>query len=224
MEGMTLIDLHTHTTISSGCSVLEPEDLIEAARRRGLDAICVTDHYFIEGANVTQRLGREMEFPVFRGVEARTNLGDMLVFGYYRDIPEGISLQDLCWYVHEVGGLVFAAHPFHTGGGPSLTLAFQERGRDLREDWDRVEVLRELDGVETLNGQVEADVNAQARALARELGVPGVGGSDAHAAHMVGSAATRFARSVRSEADLLAALKDGSYSPLRLRGRDGGGP
>jgi len=214
----TLIDLHSHTTISSGCSVLEPKELIETARCRGLDAVCVTDHFSIEGANVTQQLGQDMGFPVFRGVEARTSLGDMLVFGYYRDIPEGISLEDLCWYVHEVGGLVFAAHPFHTGGGPSLTLGFQERGYDLKEDWDRVEVLQELDGVETANGQVGADANAQAETLARRLDVPGIGGSDAHAADMVGRAATRFARSVRSDADLVAALRGEDYLAVRLRG------
>jgi len=211
----TLIDLHTHTTISSGCSVMEPRELIDAARRRGLDGVCVTDHYAIEGANVTQRLGREMGFPIFRGVEARTDLGDMLVFGYYQDIPAGIPLPDLCWYVHEVGGLVFAAHPFHVSGGPSLTLGFRGRGWRLSEDWRRVDLLRELDGVETVNGQVPEQANVKASELADRLAVPGVGGSDAHAAHMVGTAATCFPRTVASDADLLAALKEGGYSPVR---------
>jgi len=211
-----LIDLHTHTTVSSGCSIMRPEELIEAARRRDVDAVCVTDHFSIEGANVTQRLGRERGFPVFRAVEARTNWGDMLVFGYYRDIPEGISLDDLCRSVHEAEGLVFVAHPFHTGGGPSLTLSFQDRGLDLETDWDQVRALGAVDGVETLNGNVHPDDNARARALACGLEVPGIGGSDAHAVHMVGSAATRFSRPIRSDADLVAALKGGEYRPVRL--------
>ena len=216
MERGTLIDLHTHTTISSGCSVMEPQALIEAANREDLDAICVTDHFFIKGANVTKALGRDIGFPVLRGVEARTDLGDMLVFGYYRDIPEGISLEDLCRYVHEVGGLVFAAHPFHTRGGPSLVLEFSKRGLDLNADWHRVDVLRELDGVETINGQVGDDANVQAEALAHDLRVPGIAGSDAHAVDMVGTAATRFAQPVRSDAELVAALKSGDYEALRL--------
>lgn len=211
-----MVDLHTHTTISSGCSVLEPEALIEAARRDGLDAVCVTDHFSVEGANATQSLGRDVGFPVFRGVEARTNLGDMLVFGYYQDIPQGISLEDLCWYVHEVGGLVFAAHPFHTRGGPSLVLEFRERGLDLLADWHRVEILQELDGVETVNGQVERDANEQAQLLAHHLHVPGIGGSDAHAVDMVGTAGTRFAKPVRSDSELVAALKSGDYQALLL--------
>lgn len=195
---------------------MSPEGLIEAARRRELDAVCVTDHFSVEGANVTQDLARKVDYPVFRAVEARTDWGDMLVFGYYRDIPEGISLQDLCWFVHEVGGLVFVAHPFHTRGGPSLTLAFRGRGLDLETDWDQVSVLKELDGVETLNGNVSPEDNAAARRLARRLGVPGIGGSDAHAVDMVGSAATRFSATIRSDADLVGALKTGDYTPVRL--------
>ena len=211
-----LIDLHTHTTVSSGCSVMSPEGLIEAARRRALDAVCVTDHFSIEGANATQDLARKMDFPVFRAVEARTDWGDMLVFGIYRDIPEGISLHDLCRIVHEVGGLIFVAHPFHTGGGPSLTLSFRGRGLDLETDWDQVGVLKELDGVETLNGNVSAEDNAAARRLARRLGVPGIGGSDAHAVGMVGSAATRFSSPIGSDAELVSALRGGEYAPVRL--------
>jgi hypothetical protein len=211
-----LIDLHTHTTVSSGCSIMSPEGLIDAARRRALDAVCVTDHFSIEGANVTQDLAREKDFPVFRAVEARTDWGDMLVFGYYQDIPEGISLQDLCWFVHEVGGLVFVAHPFHRGGGPSLTLSFEARGLDLETDWEQVGVLEELDGVETLNGNVSARDNGAARRLARRLGVPGIGGSDAHAVGMVGSAATRFSSPIGSDAELVSALRDGEYAPVRL--------
>jgi hypothetical protein len=211
-----LIDLHTHTTVSSGCSIMSPEGLIEAARHREVDAVCVTDHFSIEGANVTQDLARKLDYPVFRAVEARTDWGDMLVFGYYQDIPEGISLQDLCWFAHEVGGLVFVAHPFHRGGGPSLTLSFEGRGLDLETDWDEVGVLKELDGVETLNGNVSDHDNARAVTLARRLGVPGIGGSDAHAVGMVGSAATRFSSPVGSDAELVVALRIGEYAPVRL--------
>ena len=149
-----LIDLHNHTSVSSPCSLLSTEELIETARVSGLDGICITDHLLIEGAEVAQEYGRKVNFPVFRGVEARSLFGDMLVFGFYKDIPEGISLDDLCWYVHEVGGVLFAAHPFHTTGGANLYASIQEQGLDLETDWDKLGVLRQLDGVETVNGQV----------------------------------------------------------------------
>lgn len=212
-----LIDLHTHTTVSSGCSTMSPEGLINSARRRGLDAVCVTDHYAVEGADVTQALGRHMGYPVFRGVEARTDVGDMLVFGYYRDIPPGISLEDLCSIVHEAGGLIFAAHPFHRGGGPSLALRLRQRGLDLRTDWSQAGVLDELDGVETCNARVSAEANRHAQELAAHLGVPGIGGSDAHAVDTVGSVATRFPGPVGTDAGLVAALRAGHYEPVRLQ-------
>lgn len=212
-----LIDMHNHTKVSSGCSILEPKDLIEAARAAGLDAVCVTEHFLLEGATVTQALGRKLGFPVFRGVEARSAMGDMLVYGYHKDIPEGISLDDLCWYVHEAGGVVFAAHPYHTTGGWNLYAAMQGSGLDLDADWDKLPVLRELDGIETVNGNVADENNAKAAALAARLGVPGIGGSDAHATHMVGRAATEFGRPIWTEADLVAALKAGAYRAVRLR-------
>ena len=213
---MMLVDLHTHTTVSSGCSVMSPEGLIEAARGRGLHGVCVTDHYAIKGAEVTQALGRKMGYPVFRGVEARTDLGDMLVFGYHRDVPEGIRLDALCRMVHQVGGLVFAAHPFHTGGGPSLVQALRHRGLDLETGWNEIETLWALDGVETLNGNVSEADNARACVLAENLGVPGIGGSDAHSVGMVGSAATRFEGAIGTGRDLVAALRRARFEPLRL--------
>ena len=195
---------------------MSPQELLAAAPSAGLNGVCVTDHYSIAGADVTQRLSHSQEIPVFRGVEARTDLGDMLVFGYYRDLREGISLDRLCAIVHEAGGLVFAAHPFHTRGGPSLAQAFRRRGLDLETEWDRVEAMRHLDGVETLNGNVAPADNALARSLGAQLGVPGIGGSDAHTAHMLGTAATRFPAPIRSDHELVAALRHGDYRPARL--------
>src|SRR3989304_2201581 len=41
-----LIDLHTHTRPLSHDSLLTPDDLIEAAKAAGLDAVCLTEHDF----------------------------------------------------------------------------------------------------------------------------------------------------------------------------------
>lgn len=215
--GSMLVDLHNHTRFSSPCSHISAEELIDEARRHRLDAICVTEHLFQEGANVAVEVGRRMGFPVFRGVEARSAMGDMLVYGYGKDIPEDISLDDLCWLVHEVHGVVFAAHPFHVGGGRTLSACLGARGINLETDWEKVKVLRQLDGIEVENGQVSPAANARARLLAARLNVPGVGGSDAHSVTMVGKAATRFDRRIHSDQDLVLALKNGCYRAVRLR-------
>lgn len=57
----------------------QPEQLIEGARQAGLDGICVTDHLFIKGAETAQMIGAQLGFPVFRGIEARSTLGDTSV-------------------------------------------------------------------------------------------------------------------------------------------------
>jgi predicted metal-dependent phosphoesterase TrpH len=211
-----IIDMHNHTRISSSCSLLSPEELIETARVRGLDGICVTEHSTVRGAEIARKSVRKNGFPVFRGIEARTDLGDMLVYGYYRDIPEGISLDTLCRTVHEAGGVLFAAHPFHLTGGWNLFTAMQDRGLDLEKDWNRLEVLRRLDGIEVINGNVSDQNNAKARELADRLGIGGIGGSDAHIPEMVARAATRFDVPVRSDEELIAALKTGAYQAVRL--------
>lgn len=212
-----LIDMHNHTRISSPCSLLSAEELVETAQEKGLDGICVTEHLFIDGANIAQGIGHKMGFPVFRGVEAQSELGDMLVFGYYKDIPEGISLDDLCWYVHEVGGVVFVAHPYHTKGGCNLYGSMRERGLDLNADWNKVSVLRELDGVEVINGQISDKENEKARKLAAQQGICGIAGSDSHSIEMIAKAATMFKKSIYSDEELVDALKNGCYHTIRLR-------
>jgi len=209
--------MHNHTKISSPCSLLTPEELIAIAREKGLDGICVTEHLAIEGANISQEIGRKMNFPVFRGVEARSELGDMLIFGYYKDIPEGIPFNDLCWYVHEVGGVIFVAHPYHTSGGWNLCASMRGHGLDLDTDWNNLKVLQELDGVEVINGQVTDETNKKAEILAKRLNVSGIGGSDSHAPGMIAKAATQFYRPIQSDDQLVLALKNNEYRAIRIK-------
>jgi len=205
-----LIDMHNHTNVSSPCSTLSPRELILGAMHSGLDGLCVTEHFRMAGAEAARREGLRMGFPVFRGIEARSEWGDMLVYGYYRDIPEGIPHRRLCEMVHEAGGLVFAAHPFRVGA-IDLYTTFSLRGLDLETHWKRVLFPGALDGIETLNGQTDLRSNARAKSLARLMKLPGIGGSDAHGESMIGRAATRFEGVIRSDEDLVEALKTGAY-------------
>lgn len=196
---------------------MSPEELIEAALKSPLDAICVTEHSSLEGAEVALEIGRRMNFPVFRGIEARTDLGDMLVFGWYEDIPDGFPLDELCPMILSSGGAIFAAHPYHLRGGWNLYSALRLEGFDLDADWDRIEILKKLTGIEVVNGNVASETNERARALAFKLGINGIGGSDAHSTSMVGKAATRFKGEITSEADLIRLLRHGAYEAVRLR-------
>jgi predicted metal-dependent phosphoesterase TrpH len=76
-----LIDLHTHTYPYSDDSHLPPEELVERAKRAGLDAICLTEHDWHWKEEDIARLRREQSFPIFRGMEISSDEGHILVFG-----------------------------------------------------------------------------------------------------------------------------------------------
>ena len=217
-NGCMLVDMHNHTRVSSPDSCVPPEELIRLCRNRGLNAICVTEHFLIEGANVAREIGQRMNFPVFRGIEARTEMGDMLVYGYYRDIPEFIPLADLCRMVHEAGGLVFAAHPYRAEG-IDLYSCMRDCGLNLDRDWFRMPALSGLDGLEVINGKNLDLVNLKASLLASQLNLRGIGGSDAHHHDHVATAATRFNRPLLNEEDFLNALRGEEYHAIYLPSR-----
>ncbi|MEW6664869.1 MAG: PHP domain-containing protein [Thermodesulfobacteriota bacterium] len=207
--------MHNHTLVSSADSRLSAEDLIESARDRGLDGICVTEHSLIEGAEVAREVGERLHFPVFRGVEARSDLGDMLVFGYYRDVPDDTPFQELARRVLEAGGVIFAAHPFRHEGF-TLQAGLRSHGLNLDDPQQCGKILELLDGIEVANGRSSPEMNGRAAHLAYRMGMPGIGGSDAHEPEDVGRAITRFSRPLRSEQDLVTALRHGWSKPFRV--------
>ena len=70
-----------------------------------------------------------------------------------------------------------------------------------------------LHAVETFNGQVNPAELAQAEDLARILGLPAVGGSDAHTTAQVGVMVTEFARPVADEMQFARGDSRGSHPP-----------
>ncbi len=108
-------------------------------------------------------------------------------------------------------------HPFRYFPGPSNYLFGDRRdGHELP-----VETLSEhplfglADAVEVLNGGCIERENALAQDVARVLGMPGVGGSDAHMPSEVGRYATMFENGLQSEEDMLAELRAGRFRPAR---------
>lgn len=178
---------------------MSPEELVEAALGLGLDAIAVTDHGRIRGADVTRELGQREGLSVFRGVEVYTDQGDMLVFGVYEDIRPFGSALDLIDWVHGRGGAVVAAHPFRGGFG----LGARDRG------YPPEDVLARVDAVEAFNGADSDEARALAAGAAERLARPMVGGSDAHHPLDVGRCVTVFDRPVDSEQAFIEELLAG---------------
>ena len=194
-----LIDLHCHTKVHSACSALTPDALVRTAQTRGLDGICITEHDALWPLADIERLPREMNFLVLRGMEVTTEVGHVLVFGLEAHHPPMAVLDALREQVCDAGALMFLAHPSRKYGRlPPADLAAN------------------FDSVETQNGTEGMLQNDHAARLAHGMQLPGIGGSDAHSVREVGICATEFEAKVSDEGTFLEALRAGSYRAVRM--------
>jgi len=179
-------DLHTHSFFS-GDGVSTPEEMIAAARARGLHGFALTDHNTCEGIEYLARknLIRLDGLPVdgilvIPGVEISAREGHVLCLGAtLPDNMKGRPAAEVCREIHARGGLAIPPHPFD---------AFRA---GIRES-----VLRtlEVDAIEVYNAAATFPFcNRKAHLYAAERGLPMICGSDAHHAESVGLAYTALA-------------------------------
>jgi predicted metal-dependent phosphoesterase TrpH len=179
------IDLHTHT-VFSGDGVSSPEDLISAARVKGLQSIAVTDHntcdavtYMLE-KGLMRKDGLAVDgFLVVPGVEVTTADGHLLCVGTTLPNPhklKGRPAREVCDVIHEHGGLAIPPHPY-----------------DLFRAGIRFATLETLaiDAIEVFNAATTLRrYNRYAFKYAQLRGLPMTAASDAHHAAAVGTAYT----------------------------------
>jgi predicted metal-dependent phosphoesterase TrpH len=166
-------DLHVHTCYSPD-SITSLEDVIETARRRGLDKIAVTDHNRLEGALRLREIAPEL---VIVGEEIRTTEGELLCFFLEEEVPRGLSPEETIARVRDQGGVVGISHPMDQMRREAMGQRALTRIRD------------QLDCVEVFNARCLLSVdNRRVAAWAAELGLPGTAGSDAHHAIEIGRA------------------------------------
>jgi hypothetical protein len=198
---MFKIDLHIHSALG-GDSNIEPGDLVPRARAVGLDAVCVTEHHSHALSAPFDEISRKSGFPIFRGMEYRAAEGHLLVFGVRAnrgDLLPGLPMQDAIDWVQARGGVAIPAHPYQKDMVGGLL-------------GDRVLTLQGLYALEVANASVSPADNRLALQAAAMLGLKGTGGSDAHGLPTVGQAYTIFPSPIRTEEDLVEALRHGTYS------------
>ena len=179
------IDLHTHSYFS-GDGVSSPEEIITAARAKGLHGFAITDHNTCEAVNylVQKGLMREdgkavHDFLIIPGVEVTTADGHLLCIGATLPDPpklKGRPAREICELIHERGGLAVPPHPY-----------------DLFRAGIRFSVLETLpiDAIEVFNAATTLRrYNRYAFRYAQERGLPMTAASDAHHAAAVGTAYT----------------------------------
>ena len=194
-----LIDMHTHTSVYSTDSNLLPVDSLARAVECGLDGVVLTEHDVVWPRQHAEQLSEEAGILVIHGVEVTTELGHVLVYGLEALVPRITDSKRLRKLCDEQDALMYLAHPARDPG--------------LRVPKAAMEL---FDGVEGLNGCDGPLQNQSARSRGRTRPLPPIGGSDSHALHEVGTAATEFAATIETLADLMAALRSGDYQPIAL--------
>ena len=161
------VDLHNHTWYSKD-GMMSPGKLFWLAKKRGLDAVAVTDHNRL--TVVTND-----EITVIPGEEIRTTRGEIIALFINEEIPPHLEPEETIDLIKEQGGLVVIPHPFDK---------FRKRTALLLNY--RKELPKNI-LIEVKNGRyVKKEFEERALAYARERGLPMVGGSDAHTPVEVG--------------------------------------
>lgn len=190
-------DLHMHTTRHSPDSQMDPLVLVNRAREIGLDGVVITEHDWLWTESELEELRTATPgLVVLAGVEVTTREGHFLAYGVQNPlaVPRGIGVADLCREVHRQGGAVVAAHPYRWG---------QPFDDILRREQP------ELDGLELMTNNMDADCRRRAAVVRHERNLAGLGSSDAHREEVLGVCYTDFSDSIRTLPELVAAIRTG---------------
>jgi predicted metal-dependent phosphoesterase TrpH len=175
MADRAFVDLHCHTSASFD-SLAAPASVVNAAVKRGLTHLAVTDHGTIDGA-LAARAAAPEGFTVITGEEIRTAEGDLIAMFLHTAVAQGRPAKETIEAVRAQGGLVGIPHPFD-----------KFRGSLLR-DAQMASLAPLVDWVEVHNARIVGGTgNEQAAEFAREHGLHGVAVSDAHSTLEVGVA------------------------------------
>jgi predicted metal-dependent phosphoesterase TrpH len=165
------VEFHCHTIFSKD-SLIQPQMLVDAARRKGIDRLIVTDHNSIDGALEAKRLDPEL---VIVGEEIMTTRGELLVAFVSEEVPFGLEPLEAIRRLKAQGAFISVSHPF-----------------DARRGWklaDLLEIIPLVDAIETFNARcMDGRYNLWAQEFARQRNLAGTVGSDAHSTMELGRA------------------------------------
>ncbi|MDE1170371.1 MAG: CehA/McbA family metallohydrolase [Verrucomicrobium sp.] len=196
------IDLHVHSKFSAD-GIAEPEEMVAAAKKRGLHGFAITDHNtcacvdYFESRGLLRADGLPVDgFLIVPGQEITTAEGHLLALGVRMPDLKGIPAREAVDLVHQAGGLAVPAHPY-----------------DYFRAGIREAVLDTLpvDAIETFNAATTfRRCNNQAHAYAVRRGLPMIAASDAHHCDPIGIAHTILDADEFSVAGVLRAIQGNS--------------
>ena len=189
------IDLHVHTTYSKD-SLITPKDLIYYAKKRGLNAVAVTDHNQLEGAF---KIAKETDFLVIPGMEVSSADGHIVALNVKELIPRGFSAVETVQRIHDAGGIAIACHPYASFKG------------SLKEN-----ICETFDAIEIINARAFPFKKSVKKATqtAERLGLSRVAGTDAHYGPQIGYGYTVIEVTDPSIESIVKAILEGDCQPF----------
>lgn len=96
---MAIVDLHMHSTASDG--QYAPAELVQKAKKLGIEIMALTDHDTIDGLDEAIAEGEKLGIKVIRGIELSADeYPNFHILGYnFR--PSGTKLHDMCKEMRE---------------------------------------------------------------------------------------------------------------------------
>lgn len=187
-----LIDMHLHECTYSSDSKLTLKRIVEIAKNKGLDAICITDHDSMGLKEFAEEYSKEINFPIFVGIEFFSLQGDITAWGINDYPKKRIDAQEFINYVNSQNGFCVACHPF------------RNNNRGLEEN---LLTVKGLGGVEVLNGSTDMESNRKALKYCNRIGAQIIGASDAHVEANVGKYVTYIDENIKTLDEFVNAMK-----------------
>jgi len=147
------------------------EDVVKAAKAKGLNGIAITDHNTVRGYFEAKKFSKH-NFIIIPGVEISSADGHILGLGVSELVPRKLSAIETVKRIKEQGGIAIAAHPFALGRKSNLV----HRAK--------------FDAIEAFNSRALFFSNPLARRFAERNRFPMTAGSDAHHCDEIGLAST----------------------------------
>lgn len=188
-------DLHVHSNYSKD-SLITPKELVYYAKKRGLNAVAVTDHNQLEGS---YKIAKETDFLIIPGMEVSSMDGHIVALNVSELIPRGLTAAETVDLIHKAGGVAVACHPY---------VYFKGCLKD--------KVCGTFDAVEVINARAFPFKRSvkKAEETAKKLGLPRVAGTDAHYGPQVGYAYTAIEVAEPSVEAITKAIVGGHCQPF----------
>jgi predicted metal-dependent phosphoesterase TrpH len=207
-----ILDLHAHS-IKSDDGRAKVQNYCQWIRTRDIpiDGFVLTEHRQFDDESDYSDLARAFGVTILKGSEVETEYGHVLVFGVTPALQGAFDFGDIRLPLARVieaceahGAVPVPCHPGRPRVGMHAHLAEFGIPAGVRI-------------VEVYNGGSRDREDEIAQAMAREQGYLGIGGSDAHIVSHIGRCATRFGAQIRSERELVEALRSGDFEPVTFR-------